>query len=87
MKSSDVSFYNDEHYIYCVESFIHLDIYFNDLKMGELENYVIMLEKSYDPVLYFHKSDINNNYIKELSGRSDRSSFEYENAFSTNCTV
>ena len=70
MKSSNVSFYNDEHYIYCVESFIHLDIYFKDLKIGESENYVIMLEKNYDPVLYFHRSDINNNYIEEYKNNS-----------------
>lgn len=70
MNSSYVSFYNDEHYIYCVESFMPLDVYFKNLKICRSQDYVIMLEKNYDPVLYFHRSDINNNYIEEYKNNS-----------------
>lgn len=62
---SNISLYNNSHYIYCFKSHIPLSIYFNDINIAKSNCYVIMLEKNYDPVIYFNNKDINMDYIKE----------------------
>ncbi len=67
---SNISIYNDYHYIYCFKSSVPISIYFNNIELGKSNNYIIMLERNYDPVIYFNKNDLNMNYIKEYKNNS-----------------